>query len=36
MNVSGEKGNDRTGADDSHAEPDDAPKWPAKTILFPH
>jgi hypothetical protein len=22
--------------DDGDGEPDDAPKWPAKTVLFPH
>ena len=36
LNVSGEKGNDSAGTYDGDSEPDDAPKWPAKTILFPH
>jgi hypothetical protein len=36
LNVSGEKDNDGTGAYDRDGEPDDAPKWPAKTIFFPH
>jgi hypothetical protein len=36
LRVSGEKGNDSTGAYDDQVEPDDAPKWPTKPILFPH
>jgi len=35
LNVSGEKGNG-IGAYDGQGEPDDAPKWPAKPIFFPH
>jgi hypothetical protein len=34
--VSSEKGNNRTGTYDGHCEPDDAAKWPAQPILFPH
>jgi hypothetical protein len=29
-------GYDGAGAYDGYVEPDDAPKWPAKAILFPH
>ena len=36
LNVSGEKGNDGTGACDGDGEPDDAPKRPTKPILLPH
>ena len=36
LNVSGEKGNDSTGAYDGNSEPDDAPQWPAETVLLPH
>jgi hypothetical protein len=34
--MSGEKANDGAGTYDGPCEPDDASKWPAKTILFLH
>ena len=34
LNVSGEEGNDSTGAYDGYGEPDDAPKRPAKRFSF--
>src|SRR5262247_3891748 len=36
LQVSGEKGDHSTRACDDYGEPDDTPKRPAKTILFPH
>ena len=36
LNVSDQKPNDSTGAYDGDCKPDDVPKWPAKTVLFPH
>jgi hypothetical protein len=35
LNISREKSNNSTGAYDDQVEPHDAPKWPAKPILFP-
>ena len=36
LNVSGEKDNDSAGTYDGQGEPDDAPEWPAKSILLPN
>jgi len=36
LNIFGDKGDNRTGPNYGYGKPDDAPKWPAKTVLSPH